>query len=138
MKLGKTRVLAALAALVIGLAPALWPAGPPAPVAAARVTKVVIMRTADGTAQRATTDTTIYTRRLTFQSRVGSAATWYVGDSSVSSSNHFASLSAGQAYSPTLSVYAAERGESFRLSDWYVKGTASDVIAISYEVITAP
>lgn len=100
----------------------------------AKVSRTVIMKTADGTAQRITTDTTIYTRKFTVQSKVGNAATVYCGTSAVSTTVFMASLGAGQGVTFTVSEYEAERGQQFQLSEFYVLGTAADVIAVNYEV----
>lgn len=107
------------------------------PVAEAKSTRVGIVKTADGTAQQITTDTTIFTRKFSVQSKVGNAATVYVGLSTVSSTVHFYSLAPGSAATFQVSEYEATRGQQFQLSTFYVLGTASDLIVINYEVTTS-
>lgn len=120
-----------LYALTFALALALSFANP----APAKATKQVIMKTASGAAQQVTTSH-VFTHKITFQSKVGNAATVYVGPATLTSSNFAASLGAGQAYTVTPSYRHDINQEEFDLSDFYVLGTAPDVIAISYEVIS--
>lgn len=134
----KQRILAFIAAVVIGSSLTTAYVELSTAPAEAKVSKVIIMKTMTGSAIQATTDSTIYTRKITFQSRVGNGATVYVGLSGVSSSSHLASLSAGQAYTITPSVFLADQNEEFQLDDFYVIGTAADVVAISYEIQAAP
>lgn len=126
----KLRIISALVGIVFVLSLVL------APVAFGEATRgTPIMKTADGTAQRITTDTTIYTKKFSVQSKVGNVSTVYVGGSTVSSTVFYYSLGAGQGCTFTVSEYHAARGQSFQLSDFYVLGTNPDLIAINYEVI---
>lgn len=130
MKVFTRKFLAALAVFALTLS---WAA---APLTRAEVSKALIVVTADGSAHQLTTNTTIYSAKITFKAGNGNGAAVYIGDSSVSSTNCYADLTAGQAYTITPSVRQAENGEMFQLSDFYTKGTASDKIFVSYEVGT--
>lgn len=125
----KLRIISAIVALVFVLSLSL------APAVFGKSTRVAIIKTANGAAQQITTDTTIFTRKFSVQSKVGNAATVYVGLSTVSSSVHFYSLAPGSACTFTVSEYEATRGQQFQLSQYYVLGTASDLIVVNYEVI---
>lgn len=135
MKRILVRLQLTLAIVAVLLAPSWAPT--PTPVVAAKVTKTVIMKTATGAAQQVST-THVYTHKITFQSKVGNAATVYVGPATLTSSNFAASLAAGQGYTASVSYFYDDNAEEFDLSDWYVLGTASDMISISYEVVSAP
>lgn len=106
-----------------------------APIAAfGKISKAGIMLTGNGAAQQVTTDATIYARTITFHSKVGNAATVYVGASTVSATVFYASLSAGGSYTIRAEDWYGTQGEQFQLDDFYVFASAPDLIAVSYDV----
>lgn len=124
------RTLAALALTILIASP--WVT----PVYAGRIVRSVIVITFDGTTQRFTSNTGLYSRKITFQADSANANTAYVGDSTCAgATTAMASLAAGQAWTPVPSASVGNRGDSYRLSDWYAKGTAGQYIRLVYETV---
>lgn len=136
----KLRIISAIVAIVFVLSLVL------APVAFGRVTRVVLLVTVTtGSSTAFTADTTITSRKISFQADSTNAATSYAGDSTLDATSAttlrntaMASLSAGSAWTPVMSDYANERGEQFRLSDFRASGTTGDKVRLVYETEVFP
>jgi hypothetical protein len=115
----------------------------PVPFAQGRVTRVVLIVTATtGQSTAFTSNATIYSRKISFQADSGNSAVAYVGDSTLDATSattlkntSMASLSAGVGFTPTMSVYLQDRGDSYRLSDFRASGATGDKIRLVYEVM---
>lgn len=129
----KTRVLAYLLAAVVALAGAIAPCD-----VAAKINHQPIDITLDGTTQPIANTAAlqlVQSRKITIQSRVGNAATVYVGHSDMTGADDaLYSLAPGQGVTLLPSKYEDAAGQRFALSDWYVRGTAADVVLIAYEI----
>jgi hypothetical protein len=92
-----------------------------------------------GGTDRFTTDTTIWARWFAVQLSNGAAGTLaYVGDSSCAGATT-CTFEAGKGLITPVTGSGFEDikvGNQYRLSDWYVKGTANDNFTIMYEVVS--
>lgn len=120
----RRRILFILVALLLALAPI---------AAFAKLNRTTIMVTGNGAAQQVTTNAAIYARTITFHSKVGNAATVYIGGSTVSASVFQASLSAGGSYSVKAEGYYAAQGEQYQVDDFYVFATNPDLVSVTYD-----
>lgn len=136
----KLRIISAIVAVVFLLSLVL------APVAFGRATRSLIKQdVTTGATVRFTTDTTIYSRRISFQADSANASVVYIGDSTLDATSTatlentaLGTLTANGGWTPSLSRYADERGEQYRLSDWYASGTTGDKVRVTYEVQVVP
>lgn len=120
----RRRAIVALVALLLAFAPI---------AAFGKLNRSTIMLTGNGAAQQVTTNSAIYARTITFHSKVGNAATVYIGGSTVSATVFQASLSAGGSYSIKAEGFYADQGEQYQVDDFYIFATAPDLISVTYD-----
>jgi hypothetical protein len=98
--------------------------------------------TLDGTTQRVTTDTTIWSPMIRFELDDSAVGTAHTGNSALAgASTAFDSLIAGEVAEYNAGVQGGAwgaGGEMFRLSDFYVKGTTGDIVHVIYLTRTLP
>jgi hypothetical protein len=100
--------------------------------------KIVLTMTT-GTSVRFTSTTTIQSRKVTIQNSIDSAATVYIGDSTLAgATTAFCSLAPGMAITFTPSKFHDDAGERYRLSDYYARGTTGDRVYVIYELRATP
>lgn len=92
-----------------------------------------------------TTDTTIFSGRISFQAGSTNTATIFIGDSTLDATSVttlqdtcLATLGASVAWSPPLSDFADARREMYRLSDYRAAGTTGDKVRLIYEIVSVP
>lgn len=118
------RLLIVLVAVLLAFAPG---------VASAKLNRSTIMLTGNGAAQQVTTNSAIYARVITFHSKVGNAATVYIGGSTVSATVFQASLSAGGSYSIKAEGFYADQGEQYQVDDFFVFASAPDLVSVTFD-----
>lgn len=138
----KTRIYAILALLVIALSTLVVPAPSEARARRAYLPIVTVTTAAVSTF---TTDTAIFSGRISFQAGSTNAATIFIGDSTLDATSVttlqntcLATLSASQAWSPPLSDFADDKREMYRLSDYRAAGTTGDKVRLIYEIVSVP
>lgn len=137
----KLRIISAIVAVVFCLSLVL------APVAfgKARRAYLPIVTVTTAAVSTFTSDTTITSRRISFQAGSTNSATIFIGDSTLDATSVttlqntcLATLAASSAWSPPLSDFADSQNEQYRLSEYRAAGTTGDKVRLIYEVIETP